>query len=356
VRTRTGFALLCAIVFILFLPQFSFPEKYLDYQSPQIKTLLLEGIDASFREDYTKAESKFQKLTKMAPRDPAGYFFLAALYHAQMIDYESNFREKEFYRCVKAAKKLARNRIKHDKDNAWAYLVLGNTYGVKAVYEAKKGNWLSGLDEGLKAKSIFKEAIKRNPKLFDAYVGLGSYHFWSSVMTKVLWWLPFVGDNREQGISEMKIAYEKSTFSQAAAASGLIWMYIRLEEYDQAISLARKMQNRYPEGKSFLWGLAEAYYDKRDWGNALLHYQDLLRRLEESHSSENPGQSYNLIECRFYIANCLLGLGRYAECDSVCQEILNSTWEEDIRKRQKDKLNRAKKLQKKCAELTEGKG
>jgi tetratricopeptide (TPR) repeat protein len=356
VRAKTGFALLCAIAFFSFYPQLSFPEKYLDYQNPQIKSLLSEGIDASFREDYAKAESKFRKLIEMAPSDPAGYFFLAALYHAQMIDHESDFREEEFYRCVKAAKKRARNRIKQDKEDAWAYLVLGNSYGAKAVYEAKKGNWLSGLDEGLRAKSTLKEAVKRNPELFDAYVGLGSYHFWASEMTKVLWWLPFIGDNREQGISEMKTAYQKSTFSQAAAASGLIWMYIRLEEYDQAISLARKMQNRYPEGKSFLWGLAEAYYDKRDLNNALLNYQDLLRRLEENHRSENPGQSYNLIECRFYIANCLLGLGRYAECDSVCQEILDSPLEEKIRQRQKNKLDRARKLQERCSELTGGKG
>jgi tetratricopeptide (TPR) repeat protein len=356
VRTRKGFALVCAMAFLLFRPQLSFPEKYVDYQSPQIKSLLLEGIDASFQEDYAKAESKFQTLIRMAPQDPAGYFFLAALYHAQMIDHESNFREEEFYRCVKAAKKLARNRIKQDKEDAWAYLVLGNSYGAKAVYEAKKGNWWSGLNEGLRAKSTLKEAIKRNPELFDAYVGLGSYHFWASVMTKALWWLPFLGDHREQGITEMKLAYEKSTFSQAAAASGLIWVYIRLKEYDQAISLAHKMQNRYPQGKSFLWGLAEAYYDKRDLNNALLHYQDLLRRLEENHSSENPGQSYNLIECRFYIANCLFGLGRYSECDSVCQEILDFPLKEKIHQRQKNKLNRTRKLQEKCSELTGGKG
>jgi tetratricopeptide (TPR) repeat protein len=355
-RTRTGTALLFTIAFFLFRPQLSFPEKYLDYQSSRIKSLLLEGVDASFREEYAQAESKFQELIKMAPQDPAGYFFLAALYHAQMIDYESNFREEEFYRCVKAAKKLAHKRIQHDKKDGWAYLVLGNTYGARAVYEAKKGNWWVGLDEGLRAKSNLQEAVKRNPELYDAYVGLGSYHFWASEMTKVLWWLPFIGDHREQGISEMKSAYRKSTFSQAAAASGLIWMYIRSKEYDQAINLARKMQSQYPEGKSFLWGLAEAYFDKRDWKNALLHYRDLLGRLEEDHLSGNPGQPYNLIECRFYIANCLLGLGRYAECDSICQEILDFPLEEKVRQRQKNKLNRARKLKERCSELIGGKG
>lgn len=350
-KIRFGSAVPLTLAFLLFAPHLCFPQKYLDYESPQIKGILLEGIEASFQEDYALAESRFQTLIRMAPEDPAGYFFLAALYHAQMIDHESDFREKDFYENIKTAKRFARRRIKKDRNDAWAYLVLGNSFGAKAVYEAKQGNWWSGLNQGLMAKSALNEAIKRDPELYDAYVGLGSYHFWASVMTKAFWWLPFIGDHREQGISETKLAYEKSIFSSAAAASGLVWMYIRQKEYEKAISLAQKMQSKYPEGKSFLWALAQAYYDKRDWNSARLKYQELLERIEEHRTSGNPGQSYNLIECRFYIANCLFSLGRYADCDSVCQEILNMPLEEKIQKRQKTKLNNTKNLLEKCLEL-----
>lgn len=352
-KKNKNLSLLWILVILLLLCPSSFSQEYLDYQSPPIKSIILEGIQASFQENYPLAESKFDTLTQIAPQDPAGYFFKAALYHAQMIDYENNFREEEFYDQVDVAKKLARKRLKKEKNDAWSYLILGNAYGAKAVYEAKKGSWWAGLNEGLRAKSFLKEAIKRDPELYDAYVGLGSYHFWASVMTKAFWWLPFVGDNREQGIAEMKLAYEKSTFSQAASASGLIWMYIRQEEYDQAISLAQKMQSQYPRGKSFLWALAEAYYDKGDWNNALLNYLELSERIEKKNSSSNPDQSYNLIECRFYIANCLFSLGRYPECDSVCQKILNLPLTEKIEKRQKDKLKKTKHLAEKCLELAE---
>jgi tetratricopeptide (TPR) repeat protein len=353
VKNKLPLAVLCALWLSLFCPLLSFSEQYLDYQSPQIRWLVIEGIESTFQENYTLAEGKFETLIQMAPEDPAGYFFLAALYQAQMIDHESDFKEKDFYQNIKMAKKLARNRIKKEKNDAWSYLILGNAYGSKAVYEAKKGSWWAGLNEGLRAKSFLKEAIKRDPELYDAYVGLGSYHFWASVMTKAFWWLPFVGDNREQGIAEMKLAYEKSTFSQAASASGLIWMYIRQKEYDRAISLAQKMQSQYPQGKSFLWAMAEAYYDKGDWNNALLNYLELLERIEKKHSSANPDQSYNLIECRFYIANCLFSLGRYPECDSVCQKILNLPLKEEIEKRQEDKLKKTKNLSEKCLELAE---
>jgi tetratricopeptide (TPR) repeat protein len=342
-------------VFLLFCPLISFPQRYLDYQDPQIIRLLRDGIEASFGEEYATAEAKFDTLIRMAPEDPAGYFFKAALLHAQMIDYESDFREEEFYANVKKAKKLAKGRIEGNRKDAWTYLVLGNTYGAKAVYDAKQGKWLSALQEGLMAKSALKEALERNPQLYDAYVGLGSYHYWASVMTKALRWLPFVGDHREQGIAEMKLAYEKSIFSSTAAASGLVWIYIREGEFDRAINLARQMQSAYPEGKSFLWPLAEAHYDKRDWSKALSGYRELLDRLQIEHNHEDVDQSYNLVESRFYIANCLFGLRRYAECDSVCQEVLDFPLDEEVRKRQKARLKKIQELSEMCRELAERK-
>ncbi|MCK4404459.1 MAG: hypothetical protein KAW02_05145 [candidate division Zixibacteria bacterium] len=350
-KRKFSLNLLLVSTFLFFCPHLSFPQKYLDYQDLQIKNIILEGIEATFQENYPLAESRFETLIRMAPEDPAGYFFLAASYQAQMIDYESAFREKDFYKNIKVAKKFAGKRIKRNKKDAWAYLILGNTYGAKAVYDAKRGKWWSGLNNGLYAKSALKEAIKHDSKVYDAYLGLGSYHFWASVMTKAFWWLPFIGDHRQKGISEMKLAYKKSTFSSGAAASGLIWIYIEEKKVDQAISLAQKMQSEYPQGKSFLWALAEAYYNKREWNNALFKYQELLERIEKNNPLGGFDQSYNLVECKFFVANCLFSLGRFGECVSLCQEILNLPLNTEIQKRQKGKLKKTQKLLEKSLEF-----
>lgn len=346
-------AFLSLFISLFFFPNLASPQKYLDYQDEEVEKLILEGIDACFREDYPLAEEKFRQVLSKAPQDPAGYFFLAMLYQAQMIDYESDFREKDFYGNIKMAKKYAKERIKHNRKDAWAYLLLGNAYGAKAVYEARKGNWWSGLNNGLKAKSALKEAVKHDPELYDAYVGLGSYHYWASVVIPP-WagWLPFIGDKRKEGITEMKLAHQRSIFSQDAAANGLIWMYINEKKFDQAVSLAQKMQNKYPEGKSFLWALATAYYEKSDWTNALFSYQEISERIENqidvSTSSgnhpENPNNYYNQVECKFHIAHCLFNLGKFEECILACKEIQNYPLDEKTKDRQKDKLKRIKRL------------
>ena len=84
---------------------------------------------------------------------------------------------------------------------------------------------------------------------------------------------------------------------------------------------------------------------------ALLTYQELLEKLRRDHAAGNPDQSYNLVECRYYIASSLFGLGRYAECDSVCREILSLPLEEEIQKRQNEKLRRTGELSDRCLEL-----
>ena len=339
------FAFLFLLIFLSFFPKVAFPQRYLDYQNEEIKNLFGEGIDACFRENYPLAEEKFQQIVSKSPQDPAGYFFKAMLYQAQMIDYESDFKEDDFYENIKTAKQYANARIKSNRKDAWAYLFLGNAYGVEAVYDARKGSWWSSLNHGLKAKSALKEAVKHDPGLYDAYAGLGSYHYWASVVTKALWWLPFIGDKREEGIAEMKLAQKGSIFAQDAATNGLIWMYINEKKFDQAIDLGKKMQNKYPEGKSFLWTLATAHYEKFDWKNALLSYQEIVRRIQDVHSDPNNiNNYYNLVECKFHIANCLFNLGKFKECISICEEIQNYPLDEKTKERQKDKLKRTNRL------------
>lgn len=111
------------------------------------------------------------------------------------------------------------------------------------------------------------------------------------------------------------------------------------------------MQFKYPEGKSFLWALAQAYYEKRDWNNARLKYQEILDKIEKGNTAKVVDQSYNLIECKFYIANCLFSLGKYKECVTTCREVMNLPLDEKIKKRQKSKLKGIQKLLEKSQEF-----
>ena len=339
------------IFFILFItgylisPFSAFPqaENY-----PSYATLALEGINATLNENYFFAGDRFKKIISLDSLNPAGYFFLGALYQAEMMDYESDFKEEEFYSALEKAIQLAQKRISCGSSTSWDYLYLGNSYGYLGVYKARKGSWWSAFRNAMEAKSAFKKAVELDSTLYDAYLGLGSYHYWTSHFTKTFAWLPFFADEREKGKEELKLAAEKSLFSKAAAWNALIWIHIKEKDYSQAIELAKGLQEEYPEGKLFLWAIATAYYEKYDWENAIEYYNLISKKLKT-----NPGKNhYNLIECKYYIAQSYFNFGDFAQCIEACQEALSFKLDSKTKERQEDKLDKLEELLKKSLKIT----
>jgi len=310
--------------------------------------LVLDGIEATLNENYLYAESRFKKIISSDSQNPAGYFFLGALYQAEMMDYENDFKEEEFYSNLKTAIKLAKKRISCENDTPWDYLYLGNSYGYLGVYKARKGSWWSAFRNALEAKSAYKKAVELDSTLYDAYLGLGSYHYWTSFFTKSFAWLPFFADERKRGVEELKLAAEKSLFSKVAALNALIWIYINEKDYPKAIQLAEKLQQEYPEGKIFLWALATAYYEKYDWDKAIECYTLITSKLKD-----NPEENYyNLIECKYRIADSYFNSGDFAECILVCQEALSYNLDSETEERQEEKLDKLKELLEKSLKIT----
>lgn len=310
--------------------------------------LINEGINATLNEKYLYANGIFKQIIKEKPEDPAGHFFLGALYQAEMMDYEGEFKEKEFYSELETAVKLAGNRIKSRKETPWDYLYLGNSYGYMGIYKARKGGWWSAFKNTMKAKSAFKKAVELNPNFYDAYVGLGSYHYWTSYYTKSFAWLPFFADERKKGKEELALAAENSLFSRVAALNALIWIYIKEKNYSRAISLADSLQKVYPDGKIFLWALATACYEKYDWHKALEYYGLIKKRLDN-----NPAENYyNLIECQYRMADSYFNSGNFTGCILAAREALGYNLDKRTRERQKENLNKIKELLDKSLKIT----
>ena len=306
----------------------------------QPEDLILGGMHAVFQDSFSQAESCFAQIIKDSPEHPQGYFFLAALLQAEMMDKEKYSREEEFHKNIQKSIELSKNQIESDPKDAWAYLFLGNSYGYLAVYQGKRGGGWSALKNGLRAKSNFKKAIELDSTLYDAYLGLGSYCYWSSVVTKNLRWLPFFSDKRKEGIELLKITATKSTFSKEAAVNALIWAYINEKWYPLAIKHSKDMCERYPGGKLFLWALATAQYQSSDWAEAYASYSKLLEKIEAA----QPQNYHNLIQCRAKMASALFNLENKKECINECEKIFNYPIDENIREKQKDNLELAKRL------------
>lgn len=305
---------------------------------------LLEGEEATYREQYRKAESLFASVKLAAPEHPVGALMLAALLQTEMMDYERFDRSGEFLALLDTAETAARGWIKSHPDDAWGYCLLGHTYGCRAMWKARTGSLFAGMKLGLKAKGAYHDALKRDSTCRDAYVGLGNYHYWKSARTEFINWTGlFLKDDKNKGIAELELAMAESHFGQAASAAALIRVYLDRDRFAEAQDLARTWRARYPEGKAFLWGQALAEFSGEQDDSALVHFDSLKARV-----TAEPEQSYfNWIEIDWHRAQLFLRRADTARACAVMDTLLNYPIDREVADRQKDRLKAAAKFRKK---------
>jgi hypothetical protein len=297
------------------------------------------GMDAHYLDDHRRAESLFAFVSERAREHPVGPLMRAGAIYAEMKDHEVFDRLDEFRTHLDSAQARVRSWIEAQPDDAWGYCFLGHVHGYRAMWEGRHGSWFKALKLGLKAKGAYHDALRRDSTCWDAYVGLGSYHYWKSAKTEFINWTGLImKDDKEKGLVEMRCAMERSYFARAAAAAGLIWMHLHRGAYTEALELAIEWHARYPEGKTFLWGRAYAEYmlDRDD--SALVRFDSLRARV-----LADPAQGlFNLIEIDYHRAQLY---GRHAETERACalmDSVLAYPADEDVRERQKDHLKEAR--------------
>ena len=186
--------------------------------------------------------------------------------------------------------------------------------------------------------------MRIEPDLHDAYLGIGSFTYWRSRLTKDRWWLPTLKDEREEGIAMVKRAAEKSRYSKIAAQTQLVWILMKEQRYDEALALSSGLSEQYPDYRVFKWGWAEGLKHKREWDRAFRVYRDMLA----SYESDPESNHYGAIQCRWKIATISFEQKRYAETAAQCRRILSYDLDEGTRKRLKNKLGKVKKLLKRA--------
>jgi tetratricopeptide (TPR) repeat protein len=322
-----------------------FPQTY------DVKTVQ-HVMEDGFSGRYEAAESLAVSLQTLYPFHPIGYVMQAAMLQSQMMDGEHFDFEDDFCTLTKLTEKKCGQMIEKNPDDAWALYCLGLAFGSRSVYYSRAGSWWSTLRDGVKAKGAFSDCIKADSTFYDAYVGLGSYNYWRSAKTKLINWLPFVPDERDRGLSELELAAEKSLFSGDFARNSLIWVWIDLRRYVEAESLAVEMQNKYPEGREFLWGIAAARLKQDDYLGAEAVLTELIARIQADSNTNN----YNIVECRSQLARLYLETEQYTKCLEQCRLASEIELEKSVRKRLMKRLSELRSIEKQAKRALDQKG
>jgi tetratricopeptide (TPR) repeat protein len=298
------------------------------------------GIRLTVTEQFDEARKVFQTMIDRDTADHAAYLLLAGVWHGEMFDREDYNARPRFDSLINKALSLSEKAITENRNPAWAHLTRGNAYAYIATLETKVGSWWSALRKGLAAKDEYLEALKLDPTLYDAYLGLGSYHYWKSAKTEFINWLPLVPDRKDEGCAELQLAIDSSLYSRDLAANSLLWIYLDWGRHEKAYDIATRLHQESSDSRLFTWGLAFSAYYSGHLREALEGFGKIIKMIEHQ-----PGQNnFNTIECRFHRARIFQMLHERSEAITELQTLLNYPISEEIKDRQQEKLKKAREL------------
>ncbi len=257
-----------------------------------------------------------------------------------MMDFETSRWKKVFYDHIDHTISLSKDQIAVEPGSKYAHFYLGAGYSYKSFQLARDKKYLSAIRTALKSISELNKTIQLDSSFCDPYLGIGSYLYWRSNITKKFSWLPFFSDRRKEGIEHLLYVTKCGTFTRWAAMSNLAWIYIEEKKYAPAINIASQGLTRFPNSRFYLWPLADALFLNQQYESAIQVYTTLL----QSVSSEKVNNHYNEIVLYLKLGKCYYQLEDYEKAFNACMQALNIEPDEEVRDRANEKKQQAIKL------------
>jgi len=269
---------------------------------------LIKGIELGINENYSEARILFSAYSEKYPNEAEPHFYLATLWQSQMMDFETQVWEDSFRTEIDKTIQLCELSDEHQLADDLTHFYFASALAYKSFHISRQGRYITGIRLGLQAMDKLNQVVAADSSFFDAYLGIGSYLYWRSYLTRNFDWLPFFSDQREKGIALIQKAYAQGTISKWAALSNLAWIFIKEERFDEAIDCAQTGLTDFPKSRFFLWPLGDAQFLNMDFTGALETYHLIL----ESVTSESFNNRYNETVLHLKIAHCLFELGDLA--------------------------------------------
>lgn len=305
-----------------------------------IDSLLRKGIEKIILQDYHSAEEIFLLLDKSFPDNPLANIYLAANEITKSVDYAEELNEDLVDSLLDLSMNKTEELLSADDENIWNNYYEALIHGYKAYYHSITGNLISAFADGILSMRSFQNCLEIDVDFYEAYIAIGTYNYWKSAQSKSFLWLPFVSDNRDEGISFLEESLNSFSYNQHLAAFSLIWIYIDYGKSDKAVALAERMLNEYEDSRFFKWGLARAYQDI-DKRKAISVFMELLSSIETLPTNNQ----FNKIVLLHKIAMLYYEIDENEKSLSLCNEILDfNLYSAKIREKLNDRIERTKQL------------
>lgn len=236
---------------------------------------LMEGIDCLYRMEFDKGEAADYKAIEIDPEHPYAYLGLAGIAWTRYV-YETDQSDEKllpvFDARIQKAIAMSAAWLKKHPNDAEGLMVMGGAYGVSSRLAVIHREWLKAYWHGRKAVQLTRAAVKADPNLYDAYLGIGMYDYYTDVYPRIVGVLAKIvlrGD-RQRGIETLKMVADKGRFSRNTAKILLVEIYTEdafgARDPEKAVALVRELRAKYPDSAMIHSSELVSLYEARRYG------------------------------------------------------------------------------------------
>lgn len=258
------------------------------YSTPEMDRWLMQGIDDIYAMRFDDAEAAARRVIALSPEHPHAYLGLAGVTLTRYV-YETDKSDETlvtpFDKRIQDTISVAQRWVKKHPDDAEGMMVLGAAYGISSRLRLERHEWIKGYLEGRKAVKVTRAAVKADPKLWDAYLGIGMYDYYTDIYPRFIGVLAKIvlrGD-RLRGIDTLKLVAERGHYSRLVAQILLVEIYTEdaygARDGDKAAAIMRELRGRFPDSAMMHSAELVALYEGRRYSEVVSGAEDYLARV-----------------------------------------------------------------------------
>lgn len=241
------------VVHLTRLPSYSQPKDF-PYNVPaDLDTVIRSGLHELYNLRFKKALEIFETVKDQADAHPMVAFGIASTHWWRLSVFvlENDPEEsRDFLRTVDWCIDVSKEKIRRGDPTGEAHLTLGGALGLKGRWEATNRKWVSAYFKGKSAHAYLTKALKINPGLADAKMGLGIFDYFVATLPAVIRVLAFLGRGGDPkvGIQELQEAAEHGIYARTPAQLFLVDIYAWHEgDHEKAFKILQDLREEFPK-------------------------------------------------------------------------------------------------------------
>jgi tetratricopeptide (TPR) repeat protein len=220
------------------------------------ETQLRRVYDAIFDARFDEVPQLLARTCPPAPAEACQLLDAVGVWWQIQLDPASVAHDTQFQSRIDAAIASADAWTRRDPERAEAWFYLGGAYGARAQWKVLRRERLGAARDGKRIKDALERALALDPRLQEAYFGIGLYHYYADVApaaAKMLRWLLLLpGGDKTQGMQEMMRARAHAALLGDEADYQLHVIYLWYEKQPQrALELLTGLRDRHPRNPLF---------------------------------------------------------------------------------------------------------